>query len=76
MSDGGAGSGVKEGFIHTDFNIEDSQTSLNSKGPEPVGRLGDRLSHRREWLESSQDWPGKQQKGRGKLGTWVKAVTQ
>lgn len=23
MSDGGAGSGVKEGFIHMDFNIED-----------------------------------------------------
>lgn len=49
---------------------------MNPKGPETVGRVGDRLSPRQEWPESSQDWPGKQQKGRGKIGTWVKAVTQ
>lgn len=54
---------VTEGFVHKDLSMEDSQTSLSPKDPEPVeeggvGSIGVEQSHRRqEWLGSSQDWP-------------------
>lgn len=31
---------VTEGFVHIDLSVEDSQTSLSLKGPEPVEEGG------------------------------------